>query len=365
MKKLSLLLLLFLCLSLDINICNAKTYETPYLLVGEVDKDYKLAQNEKIKTVTYYIQEKINKDYKYLEASTTKYPLITKEKKYSNYFYSLTKPTISNIDLEEEYLYSYQELKKINSLNLSNYDNLLVTSLKIYNKDKLIYKSNEIKDTIKLDDYYSPEYLVIDLTFFLNQGDSKGTFTLSNSDYIKIKDTIKDKGFSTKRFKVINYIANYKYDNSIKYTTDISDKFYLKVLTKTKIYKYRKVYYKCYEDTRITSKELLDSYEIIDTYHKYYLYRKEKIETFDHIQVTDYLDLSKVIKMSTIPLGKLKFNYQTNGNNLLITYQDYKINISLTFNYTYEKSNVTKGKVKSLPKGILAFIIKTIFVRNL
>ncbi|HIS38344.1 MAG TPA: hypothetical protein IAB45_02415 [Candidatus Onthousia faecavium] len=365
MKKLSLLLLLFLYLNLDISICHAKTYETPYLLVEKVDQDYKVGQNEKIKTVTYYVQEKINKDYKYLEEPTSEYPLITKEKKYSNYLYSLTKPTLNNIELEEEYLYSYQEIKKINKLNLTICNNLLITSIKIYYKDKLIYESNKNKDTIKLDDYYSPEYLVIDLTFFLNQGDSKGTFTLSNSDYIKIKDTIKDKGFSTKKFKVINYIANYKYDNFVKFTTDIRDKFYLKILTKTKIYKYRKVYYKCNEDTRITSQELLDSYKVIDTYHEYYLYRKEKIETFDHITVIDYLDLSKVIKTSTIPLSKLKFNYEPNGTTLVIAYQDYKINLPLTFKYTNKKSTITKGKVKNLSKGFIAFIIKTIFLRNL
>ena len=67
MKKLLILLLFFSCLNV-----NAKQVVTPYLKVGEVSSNYLVNSLEKIDVVTFYKQEKIKRDYKYLEKGIRK-----------------------------------------------------------------------------------------------------------------------------------------------------------------------------------------------------------------------------------------------------------------------------------------------------
>lgn len=80
MKLLLILLLFFSCLNVS-----AKTIVTPYLKVGEVSSNYQVKDNEKIEEVPYYKQEKINKDFKYLESATKEYTIKSNEVKYGEY----------------------------------------------------------------------------------------------------------------------------------------------------------------------------------------------------------------------------------------------------------------------------------------
>ena len=98
------------------------------------------------------------------------------------------------------------------------------------------------------------------------------------------------------------------------------------------------------------------------------MYRKEKIEVFDNINLSNYLDLSKIIKSSTIPLSKLKFNYIVNCSKtpLIIEYQNFKTEIDIVFNcQNYSKSKVSNGKTKSVLREVFGILFKTLFLRNL
>ena len=355
--QLLILLLFFFFSNLTVN---AKTYETPYLKVGEVTKDYEVSSIEKIEPITYYEQEKITKDYKYLETATSNYPIKTNDIKYGKYsLYTKTKSTKDNIEIETKLQYHYQELKKLSYLEIENLNNLTITNLKLFYKDELIYAKENINAPLKiiLKKAYSPEFLNLELTCFLNQGDKKGSFKISNSNYLKIEKELTTKGFTTMNLKLINNLEKLEYEEEVKITDDLSDKFYIKVLKEEKFYRFRKIYYKYYEDTKITSDKVLEGYQVINTFSKYYLYRKEKIVTYDDIILNDYIDVDKVIKSSTIPLSKLNFTYNESTSSLLITYQDYEIKIPITFNYTKTKSTVTKGKVKSLKRELFAFLL--------
>ena len=79
--KILLILLLFFCW----NNVSAKTIVTPYLKVGEVNANYQPKDNEKIEKVTYYKQEKIDKEFKYLEECNLEYPLKSNEVTYGEY----------------------------------------------------------------------------------------------------------------------------------------------------------------------------------------------------------------------------------------------------------------------------------------
>ena len=142
---------------------------------------------------------------------------------------------------------------------------------------------------------------------------------------------------------------------------------YIKVISKEKLYRYRKKYYKCYKDDSITDTLVHNGYKVVDTINKYYLYRKETIEVYDDITLSNYLDLSKVIKKSTIPLSKLEFNYSNTCSKTILTikYQDFKENIDITFDCNdYPKSKVHKGKTKSLTRGIFGILFKTLIYAN-
>ena len=79
--KILLILLLFFWW----NNVSAKTVVTPYLKVGEVNASYQAKDNEKIEKVTYYKQEKIDKEFKYLEKCNLEYPLKSNEVTYGEY----------------------------------------------------------------------------------------------------------------------------------------------------------------------------------------------------------------------------------------------------------------------------------------
>ena len=361
--KILLILLLFFWW----NNVSAKTITTPFQKVGEVNSTYEVKSNEKIEKVTYYKQEKIDKDFKYLEEPNDEYPLKSDEIIYGKYS-SFHKDKLNDDSLDEDIktIYYYNALKKIDSLTLKDIKNLLITKITLKYKDKTIYEGTN--QNIKLSKKYSPEYLTLDITCFLNQGDIKGSFRLVNSNYINEKISVTKKGYNKIELRLINHLTKTLYDEKVLKTSNIEDKFYIKVISKENLYRYRKKYYKCYKDESLTDTSVHDGYKVIDTVPKYYLYRKETIEVYDNIKLSNYLDLSKVIKTSTIPLCKLEFNYSNTCSKTILTikYQDFKENIDVTFNCEdYPKSNVHKGKTKSIKRELLAFLFKTLFLRKL
>ena len=271
MKILLILLLFFSWVNVS-----AKTITTPYLKVGEVNANYQAKDNEKIEKVTYYKQEKIDKEFKYLEKCNLEYPLKSNEVTYGEYTnYSKEKLNDKRLDEDIKTIYYYKELKKIDNLTISNIDNLLITKITLKYKDKTIYEGNNYN--IKLSKRYSPEFLELELTCFLNQGDRKGSFIIENSNYIKDKITITKKGYSKIKLKLINHLTKTLYDKKLLKTSNLEDKFYIEVISKEKLYRYRKKYYKCYKDESLTDTLIHDGYKVTDTIYKYYLYRKETI----------------------------------------------------------------------------------------
>lgn len=346
---------------------SARTITTPYLKVGEVDSTYQVNTNEKIEKGTYYKQEKIDKDYKYLEVPNDEYSIKSDEIIYGEYS-SFQKEKLNDNSLDEDIktIYYYKDLKKIDILIIKDIKNLLITKITLKYKDKTIYEGTNYN--IKLSKKYTPEYLTLDITCFLNQGDINGSFKIVNSNYINEKITVTKKGYSKVKLKLINHLTKTLYDDTVLKTSNLEDKFYIKVISKEKLYRYRKKYYKCYKDEVITDTLVHDGYKVIDTTYKYYLYRKEVIEVFDNITLSNYLDLSKVIKKSTIPLSKLKFNYYNtcSKTTLTIKYQDFKENIDVTFKCSnYSKSIIHKGKTKSFLRDLFAILFKTLFLRIL
>mgnify|MGYP005803537895 CR=1 FL=1 len=361
--KILLILLLFFWW----NNVSAKTITTPFQKVGEVNSTYEAKSNEKIEKVTYYKQEKIDKAFKYLEEPNDEYQVKSDEISYGKYS-SFRKEKLNADSLDEDIktIYYYNALKKIDSLTLKDIKNLLITKITLKYKDKTIYEGTN--QNIKLSKKYSPEYLTLDITCFLNQGDIKGSFRLVNSNYINEKISVTKKGYNKIELRLINHLTKTLYDEKVLKTSNIEDKFYIKVISKENLYRYRKKYYKCYKNESLTDTSVHDGYKVTDTVTKYYLYRKETIEVYDNIKLSNYLDLSKIIKTSTIPLSKLEFNYSNTCSKTILTikYQDFKENIDVTFNCeTSTKSNVHKGKIKSIKRELLAFLFKTLFLRKL
>lgn len=373
MKKLIILLLFFICQNV-----NAKTIVTPYLKVKEVDNNYIVNDLEKIEKETYYKQEKIERDYKYLKEPSNLYNIKTDEIIYGKYTpYQKTKLKNKNLDEDIKTIYYYQDLKKIDNLIVKNINNILITKIIIRYKDKIIYETNKINKEyhIQLMKKYSPEYLTLEITCFLNQGDLKGNFLIQNNNFIKENIEITEKGFSTINLKLINLLTKLEYDQKVRKTNNIDNKFYIKLIKKEKLYRYREKYYKYYKDDTIISKEVNKDYRITEIINRYYLYRKEIIELYDNIKLNEYLDIDKIIKNTTIPTSKLKFNYQKNCGDTILTisyadadadYADYEITTNVNFNCPkYEKSNTKKGKTKSLNREIFSILFNTFFLRKL
>ena len=362
MKIILILLLFFSCDNVL-----AKTITTPYIQVEEVNSNYQVKSNEQIKKVTYYKQEKINKNYKYLEDANKEYPFKSNEVIYGKYSsFDKVKKNDNSLDEDVKTIYYYNALKKIDSITIKDIKNLLITKITLKYKDTTSYEGSS--KNIKLSKKYSPEYLTLNIICFLNQEDIKGSFRIVNSNYINEKITVTKKGYNKIKLKLINHLVKTLYDEKILKTSNIEDKFYIKIISKEKLYRYRKKYYKCYKNDFLIDTSVHDGYKVVNTINKYYLYRKEIIEVYDDITLSNYLDLSKVIKKSTIPLSKLNFNYFNNCSNtkLTIKYQDFKENIDITFDcITYPKSKVNKGKTKSFIKEIFGILFKTLFLRNL
>ena len=363
MKKVLILLLFFSCLNV-----NSKTIITPYLKVREVSSNYKVNSLEKVDVVTFYKQEKINRDYKYLEKANDIYTIKTNEVKYGEYSdYQEKRIKDDSLDEERSVIYYYQELKKIDSLKIEKVNNLLITKIILKYKDNIIYKGNDLD--IKLSKKYSPEDLELYVTCFLNQGDIEGEFTVSSDDYINSKFVIKDKGYSEVDIKIINHLCKTMYEDKILKTSNLDNKFYINIVDKKVFYRYRDKYYKYYRDDIILDTNINPLYKIVGVTNKYYLYRKEIIEVFDDIKLSNYLDISKVIKSSTIPLGELEFIYdnETCGESVLtLKYKDFKVNLDVNFEcVNYPKSKIHKGVTKSFKREVFGILFKTLFLRNL
>ena len=365
--KLLIVLLLFFCF-IDVE---AKTITTPYIKTFEVDLNYKCNDNERIEKITYYELEKINRDFKYLERPFKEYKIKGDKVKYGEYGeYQKERLENSNLDGDVKTIYYYQELKKIDSLIIKNINNLMITKVTLKYKDKVIYNCDKTSDVykIKLSKKYSPEYLTLEVKCFLNQGDLKGNFEVLHSNYIKEKIEVTTKGINNITIDLINCLSKTIYDEKIVKASSITDNFYINVIKKEKLYRYRKKYYQYYKDENVIDTRVLEGYRVIKNFNKYYLYRKEEIEVFDEIVLDSYLDLDKVIKRSTVPLSKLEFIYENNcgKTDLIIKYKDFKETIEVTFSCKdVPKSSVRIGKTKSLGRVILGFLFKTLFLRNL
>ena len=196
----------------------------------------------------------------------------------------------------------------------------------------------------------------------------KGSFLIESDNYVNNEIKVINKGFNNLNIKLINCLERTLYDKEIKTTNNIDDKFYINVISKDTMYRYRKKYYMYYKDEYQIDDKVLPGYKVVSTFNKYYLYRKEIIEVYDNIILNNYLDLDKVIKTSTIPLSKLEFNYDNNcGSTVLsIKYKDFKVDIDVIFNCEdYPKSKVKLGKTKSLKRELFAILFKTIFLKKL
>lgn len=335
-----LLLLLFFCPCVS-----AKTVQTDYLEVKEVDNNYVLKEDEKIKVVPYYKQVKNNPSFKYMIKDLDGYNCDYNDMEYGKYSkFQKYKLDSSFLDEEEKVVYFYKDLKKIKMFSIKNINNLMITNITLKYKNKVIYSTDEIKNTyqIILDRTYSLLDLTLDITCFLNQENDEGSFLIYNDNYINSKYVVKNKGFNYLNIKLINSMERWKFDKSINKTTNIDDKFYIKLIKKEKYYRYRPIYYKCYKDEITVSNRVLEGYRVVDSYNKYYLYRKERIEFYDDIILKDYLDLDKVIISSTIPLSKLHFEYINNCSDtyLYVSYRDYEIKIKVKFECSnYNKKN--------------------------
>ena len=366
MKILILLLLFFCYMNVD-----AKTIITPYLKIEEVDTNYRCNDKERIEKVTYYELEKINRDFKYLERPFKEYKIKGDKVKYGEYGeYQKERLENSNLDEDVKTIYYYQELKKIDSLIIKNINNLMISKVTLKYKDKVIYNCDKTSDVykIKLSKKYSPEYLTLEVKCFLNQGDLKGSFEVLHSNYIKEKIEVTTKGINNITIALINCLSKTIYDEKIVKASSVSDNFYINIIKKEKLYRYRKKYYQYYKDENVIDTKILDGYRVIRTFDKYYLYRKEEIEVFDEINLDSYLDLDKVIKRSTVPLSKLEFIYENNcgETDLVIKYKDFKETVDVTFNcYNPSKSRVRVGKTKSFGRVIWGFLFETLFLRNL
>ncbi len=366
MKIFIILLLFFSCLNVY-----SQTITTEYIKVGEVDQNYSPNNLEKIEKVTYYQQEKINKEFKYLDKPDDEYNIKSNEVIYGKYSnYQKERKFDKTLDEERKIIYYYQDLKKINYLTIKNINNLLITKIILKYKNRVIYEENNIKDTykIKLRKKYSPEYLTLELTCFLKQEDLKGNFKIENSKFIEETIEVKEKGFTKIKVKLINCLNKMIYDNKINKTISIDDKFYINIVDKKILYRYRKKYYKYYKNEEITSEKLDSDYKITNKINKYYLYRKEIIELYDDINLNDYLDLNKIIKSSTIPISKLNFNYNKvcGKTNLAIKYKSFETNLTIVFNCNkIPKSIVEKGKTKSIGRKLFNILFTTIFLKKM
>ena len=366
MEILILLLLFFCYMNVD-----AKTITTPYLKIEEVDANYRCNDKERIEKVTYCELEKINRDFKYLERPFKEYKIKGDKVKYGEYGeYQKERLEDNNLDEDVKTIYYYQELKKIDSLIIKNINNLIISKVTLKYKDKVIYNCDKTSDVykIKLSKKYSPEYLTLEVKCFLNQGDLKGSFEVLHSNYIKEKIEVTTKGINNITIDLINCLSKTIYDEKIVKASSVSDNFYINIIKKEKLYRYRKKYYQYYKDENVIDTKILDGYRVIRTFDKYYLYRKEEIEVFDEINLDSYLDLDKVIKRSTVPLSKLEFIYENNcgETDLVIKYKDFKETVDVTFNcYNPSKSRVRVGKTKSFGRVILGFLFETLFLRNL
>lgn len=362
MKILFILLLFFYCLNVE-----ARTFTTPYLKVGEVDSTYQINSLEKIEVVPFYKQEKLNKDYKYLEKAVGVYTIKTNEVKYGEYGdYQKKRIKDQNLDEDIKTIYYYQELKKIDNLKIRNVNDLLIRKIVLKYKDNVIYQGNDVD--IELLKKYSPEYLELYITCFLNQGDLKGEFTLSSDDYVEKKVVVEKKGYSVIKVKLINALNKMIYEKDLLRTTNIENKFYINIVKKDVFYRYRKKYYKYYKEDIIVDTNINPLYKVIEVYNKYYLYRKETIEVFDDIKLSNYLDLSKVIKNSTIPLSLLSFDYVNTCSKSVLTirYKEFKVNLDVVFecsNYPLSKSE--KGITKSVGRTVFGILVKTFFLKKL
>ena len=350
---------------------DAKTITTPYLKIEEVDANYRCNDKERIEKVTYCELEKINRDFKYLERPFKEYKIKGDKVKYGEYGeYQKERLEDNNLDEDVKTIYYYQELKKIDSLIIKNINNLIISKVTLKYKDKVIYNCDKTSDVykIKLSKKYSPEYLTLEVKCFLNQGDLKGSFEVLHSNYIKEKIEVTTKGINNITIALINCLSKTIYDEKIVKASSVSDNFYINIIKKEKLYRYRKKYYQYYKDENVIDTKILDGYRVIRTFDKYYLYRKEEIEVFDEINLDSYLDLDKVIKRSTVPLSKLEFIYENNcgETDLVIKYKDFKETVDVTFNcYNPSKSRVRVGKTKSFGRVILGFLFETLFLRNL
>ena len=95
--------------------------------------------------MTFYKQEKINRDYKYLEKANDIYTIKTNEVKYGEYSdYQEKRIKDDSLDEERSVIYYYQELKKIDSLKIEKVNNLLITKIILKYKDNIIYKGNDL-----------------------------------------------------------------------------------------------------------------------------------------------------------------------------------------------------------------------------
>ena len=363
MKRFLILLLFFICIDV-----NAKSITTPYLKVGEVSFNYKVNSLEKIDVVRFYKQEKIDRDYKYLEKGNDIYTIKTNEIKYGEYGdYQKKRIKDDSFYEDKKIVYYYQELKKVDKLKIENVSNLLIIKIVLKYKDNIIYQGNSLD--IKLSKKYSPEYLEMFVTCFLNQSDIKGEFTVNSGEYINSKFIIKDKGYNEVNIKLINQLKKTMYEDKILTANNLDSKFYVNIVDRKIFYRYRKKYYKYYKDDVILDTKINPSYKVIDVIDKYYLYRKEIIEVFDDIKLSNYLDVSKVIKSSTVSLSKINFIYNNDvcGDSILtLKYKDFKVNLDVNFSCVkYSKSKVEKGITKSFERKVLGILFKTLFLRKL
>ncbi len=332
MKKIIFALFLFLFLSDNVK---AETIETPYLY-------YRSSQNSKLEIgeireeeTTYLLEEKApskTKEYYPLGKNPKDYPFRTNEVNYSEWSEWGTKKE-TTMEEEQQTLYTYQRLKKIDSLVIETSPSLALLSIKINGKEyleknsSLIYLESPLE--IKLEKSFYPEEITLEIKVYrlLNDSKAKLTMTDKRQEYIEKEIKVTTPGISQITEKGIHLLKKLLLERETKTTNDLKDLFYIHILNEKVEYRYREKKYKYQKKPKqiLSQEKEKEGYYVKEETTTYHFYRKEKIELYDNIILDGYIELNNIVKTTTFPLKNLKIaSSMPCGNTILtFTYQTF------------------------------------------
>ena len=306
---------------------DAKVFSLPY---EKVERSVNPKYEKRKKEVWYLLEEKeseITRKYYEIGKNPKDYPIQTKQKKYSSYGpYGTIKKEIEGYQRDEKEIYYYREMKKINKLILTDFEDISMLEIKV--NGKKINNLLKEKEIILSFPSQRPDDITLDITAFILQDARGPSFSLMDESGTYIKKTImeKKKGIVREKIKVIDCLNKMVMDKKIKTTKNIDHLPYIEVVKKEKKYRYRKIKYKYEkEKQRIYSLEKKEGYVVVSKLEKIAIYRREQLELFDTIFLDGYLDIDKIVKRTTIPLKEIKIESSNScgKTNLTISYHSF------------------------------------------